>query len=335
MFRTTCPRRRSAFTLIELLVVIAIIAILIGLLLPAVQKVREAASKTESSNNLRQIGLACHNADGQYKNLPPIFGTYPKTDWGAAYNSGGGLAGWGPTPFLLLPFIEQDPLYKSTLIAWGPMNWYYEWSAGPPAYNQVVKVYLNPSDPSLPGSNDYQGIAHSGYAANAQVFGRVSTSTPSPHGGRLLEYGANFRGYPNPVGSIRTTFTDGASNTIMWAEKYARCGTGRSPANDWNGTWWNYGWVQDPTWHLGSPFFACDYQGTYPNAIGPQSIFQNNPVPFDHPFCDPARAQSPRASGILVLLGDGSTRLISPGIDGGTWWAACTPAKGDMLSGEW
>src|SRR5438309_5990436 len=99
---------RSAFTLIELLVVIAIIAVLIGLLVPAVQKVREAAARTQCTNNLKQIGLGFTNFESTYKRLPPLYGGFQ----GAAVNSAKFGNVWGSTHVFLLPYIEQDNLYK-------------------------------------------------------------------------------------------------------------------------------------------------------------------------------------------------------------------------------
>ncbi len=91
--------RRMAFTLIELLVVIAIIAVLVGLLVPAVQKVRQAANSMQSKNNLKQIGLAVHMANDTFRKAPPMF-------WGLQRNPGGSF--W----YSLLPYLEQDNLFQ-------------------------------------------------------------------------------------------------------------------------------------------------------------------------------------------------------------------------------
>src|SRR5438874_2297702 len=103
-------RRNRGFTLIELLVVIAIIAILIGLLVPAVQKVREAAARMQCTNNLKQMSLATVNcADAHETKLPPSVGVYPGVGNQSPYNSNGG------TFLHILPYIEQDNVFKASL----------------------------------------------------------------------------------------------------------------------------------------------------------------------------------------------------------------------------
>jgi prepilin-type N-terminal cleavage/methylation domain-containing protein len=161
--RTLLPGHtsRRGFTLIELLVVIAIIAILIALLVPAVQKVREAAARTQCTNNLKQIGLGCHNFESTFKRLPPLYG---------GNKDGASLkfpTVWGSTTVFLLPYIEQDNLYKKM-------------SAGSPAnvdpktatsQNNAVPTYACPADPSMSdGIQNGLTLGGSSYAANAQVF---------------------------------------------------------------------------------------------------------------------------------------------------------------------
>jgi hypothetical protein len=141
-----------------LLVVIAIIGVLIALLLPAVQKAREAANRTYSVNNLKQIGVACHHCHDTFGKLPPMLGWFPAQGTGNGY---------GTIFFHLLKFLEQDTLYNSAL---NPASGIYEVSYAT-VQTVPIKTYLNPSDPSVDGAGILNGMATSGYAANFQVFG--------------------------------------------------------------------------------------------------------------------------------------------------------------------
>ena len=171
-------RRYRGFTLIELLVVIAIIAVLIGLLLPAVQKVREASMRSKCQNNLKQLGLAalnCHDLNGR---LPPIHGWYP-----GSTNSPQSGAGYGSVLFHLLPYLEQGNLYQSAGGSYAISGVNY--NAFSPiqnatVYNSTIPVFQCPSDPSNEGGHP-SGMTAGGasYGANFFAFGTANATYPN------------------------------------------------------------------------------------------------------------------------------------------------------------
>ena len=160
-------RRRSAFTLIELLVVIAIIAILIALLVPAVQKVREAAARTQCINNLKQWGLAAHGYHDANKSFPPALG-FPRGNQNPGNGFGNGI-------FFLLAYIEQGTVYDSTLgaapIAGLPAGYYF--AGNNQAYSRPIAALMCPSNPTAPTGTVTVGATTWGtscYGFNALVF---------------------------------------------------------------------------------------------------------------------------------------------------------------------
>jgi prepilin-type N-terminal cleavage/methylation domain-containing protein len=305
--------RQAGFTLVELLVVIAIIGILIGLLLPAVQKVREAALRTQCSNNLKQIVLAAHNCNDTHKALPPLCAP---DGWTAITLAAPDFDGAPFTVFTwLLPFVEQDSIFRNC--TWGNV---------PPGlycggqYNQTVRTYICPADPTVTAggfsqtTNGGSNLFSAGcYAANYLCFG-------NPEGGGDYDcvQGGN---------SLPRSFPDGLSNTVFFGECYASCGLWGSAANAASALY------ADST----RPWRSIMCHNTLDKSVAPGyapcNLFQVQPVEFN--TCDPSRPQTAHPSGMNCGLGDGSVRPVAATVSATTWAAACDPRDGGVLGPDW
>jgi type II secretory pathway pseudopilin PulG len=319
--------------LIELLVVIAIIAVLIGLLVPAVQQVRESANRSTCENNLKQMALAMHTCMDTYKRLPPVHGWFP-----AGSNTPQANAGYGSVLFHALPFIEQQPLYKSgfgTYTINGTAVQAYTPIQDATIYTQPVPVFLCPSDPSLDQGHP-QGITESGasYACNFFAFGKATASYPNGIGNAPFQV-ASWDWWA--ANRIPINFRDGTSNTILFTEKYARCEFPPGSTTG-GGTMWAHngtaGTASGQSWW--PVVMAPDYARTNPTCYGltPGALFQSQPTPF-RGGCDWTRAATPHPGGIQVGLADGSVRSVAQGISYTTWWFAFTPAGGEPMPSDW
>jgi prepilin-type N-terminal cleavage/methylation domain-containing protein len=362
---------RSAFTLIELLVVIAIIAILIGLLVPAVQKVREAAARTQCVNNLKQLVLATHDYAGTFRVIPPNWNWPAAASWGGAGYPASQNYGATSSPdgapgtwaVHLFPYIEQGNLFAQIrATANTNLKAYAAACTG-----QVVNTLICPSDPTVPAGgltntdavngirvSSYNNFGVSSYAANVLVF------TPTP-------------------GSLLTSMPNGTSNTSLFAERYTFCyangfGSGKGSLDDShqdNYYWVNWGYIQPGS---GSEQQAVGYGWltVYKEGLGPNGGYFQGGCPgadYDNSYtisktgpniqimqvrpnmtpptgapvattdpngCDSLLTQTAHDA-MNVGMGDGSVRSVSPSVSPTTWRIVGNdPAyRGKVVGPDW
>lgn len=341
---------QSGFTLIELLVVIAIIAILIGLLLPAVQKVREAAARIETGNKLKQIGLAFHSFNDVSRVLPPTNGWQPALPTGQTYQAGGAV---GSAFFHVLPYLEQENLYRSSrstqtyiYYAGPPQNYSYgPYNYGTYSYSYTYSYSAYPTYQYIPGGvTAYWGDRLFQPLKTFQASNDPTSSDTSAISSFLINSAVFDRR------SALNAITDGVSNTVFVAEGYGYCYNSSSTPYSYRYAYWSGYYYPGYTYSYSYSYvypnnpasnysYSYGYNYNYSPSFAPVAgkTFQVRPPSSGSGAnaCDGSIPQGFSSGGVQVLLGDGSVRNVAMGIDAATWGAALTPANGEILGANW
>ena len=347
--------RKKGFTLVELLVVIAIIGILIGMLLPAVQQVREAARRTQCLNNLRQLALACHNYESGFQEFPPGCNW---NDTSADQTRNDQLLdreriAWGT---FILPFIEQDNLhdvFRSATTNW-TTNWWLATIAGEPVPSQVVPAYICPSDASPDGDfNGFLSVTEAGSPAAKSNYvciagaGNINSGDPVEIRGEMDHlnattdvrdsgmnstthlWGVFGKNSKTSIGEI----SDGTSNCIILGERATRSN-------------WESGQDRDLQERPGGAVWAGVAFANSAYTPPPGGKVSKDFTVFGYMFDETAEnwsvngAESPRgvassfhAGGANIALGDGSAHFLTDNLNVSILADLVRMADGVVVSG--
>ena len=287
-------RSRHGMTLIELLVVVAIIAVLIGLLLPAIQKVREAAARMRSTNNLRQCILAMHNYAEGDRPFPSLDGSHSASGYSLLFE--------------LLPYVEEENFYRQCV------------KSGQATSAHTIKMYLSPADPTVDLSNPTNNMAS--YGSNAFVLQkpcRLESGFPDGTSNTIAFAEHYAYGCEKTQFSWFSTTAFGVASPPATVDRVHRATFAEPVVVD-----------SFPGPALPPDVFPVT-NGDPPVSLGSMAglTFQVRPTLGE---CNYRLAQTPHAGGMLVAMFDGSVRTLAPGTAPSVYWGMVTPSGGEVIA---